>query len=286
MFAAIEFPFEQEGLAEFSQYLQRIQFPHRLSESDSHVVLWVYDENHIPIARTLYEQFRQHPHVSESGKVWRVPVRFSWRTSPLSLLLVAGCIAGFLVITFQMISVLSVLSFQGFQIIDDKLLANDAYQVWQQLQEGQLWRLLTPVFLHFDLMHVVFNATILWFLGAQIERQEGAARYIAIVVLTGVISNMVQYLYSPQNLFGGMSGVNYALLAYCALANRWDKKAPFLLPSGFFWLSVVMMVLGFLNVFSLFGYAIANWAHLAGFVSGLIMVPLFHRRTPAAGLEL
>ena len=278
MFSALEFPMDQQDLAEFSDYLQAVQFPHRLSESDSHIVLWVYDKSHIPIARSLYERFRSSPRQGRWAMAWHSPDLTAGHRSPVSLVLVVACISGFLIMLLQQFSLLSLLSFQGFEMVADQLLANHPDKVKEQILSGQWWRLLTPVFLHFDLMHVVFNATILWFLGSQIERQEGVYRYLAIVVLTGIISNMVQYMYSPHNLFGGMSGVNYGLLSYCALVNGWHRKPLFLLPPGFFWLSVVMMLLGFLNVFSLFGYAIANWAHLAGFMAGLMMVPLFHRK--------
>lgn len=282
MFAALEFSPDHENLAGFERYLQQSGFPHRFSEHEGKMVVFVYEQDHVPLARQLYERFLLDPQGYASrpgnrGARFR-PAPVAVRNYPVSLFLLAACVAGFLVVVFGQYSLLSWLSFQGLAVTGNTLETNAPLHVYQQLQAGQWWRLLTPVFLHFDLMHVIFNATLLWFLGSQIERQEGGVRYLLVVILIGVISNGVQYLYSPQNLFGGMSGVNYGLLAYCWMVNHRYERPLFMLPGGFFWFSVIMMLLGFAGVFSLFGYAIANWAHLAGFVAGFMMVPVFHHK--------
>lgn len=279
MISAIEFSPQQPHLTEFSAYLQRLQFPHRLSEHEGRIVLWVYQEEHVAIANELYERFRLMPEYAlHNAKTQVRSSKLSSVSSPVSLSLILACVAGFLVVTLHALEWLSLFSLQGFDLVGEALQVHDPELVRQKIIGGELWRLFTPVFLHFDIMHLTFNATILWFLGSQIEKKEGSIRFLMYVLVMGVVSNMTQYYYSADHLFGGMSGVNYGLLGYCGLLNYRHKLPVYFLPSGFFIVSVIMMLLGFLNVFSLFGYAIANWAHLAGFVAGLLLAMLAGNR--------
>lgn len=283
MFSAIEFPEDQPDLNEFSLFLNQINFPHRLSEHNDKVVLWVYEEEHIAIANQLYQRFLLQPLVKISSdnftsiRKGQSLVDFLMRY-PVTLVLLLLCISGFYIFIMQKLQLISLFSFQGFLVEGQNYSVNSVDIVKQQIQDGQLWRLFTPVFLHFDIMHVTFNATILWFLGNQVEKKEGSISLLWVVFLTGIISNVGQYYFSMTHLFGGMSGVNYGLLAYCAYKNFKSDPPVFFLPAGFFMVSVVMMLLGFMNVFSLFGYSIANWAHLAGFISGLVLAIIFNKK--------
>jgi GlpG protein len=283
MFSAIEFPEDQPDLNEFSFFLSQINFPHRLSEQSDKVVLWVYQEEHIAMANQLYQRFLLDPQVKipvdnfasrqrKGGLVQLI------RQYPVTLGLVIFCILGFYICLVQKLQLMSLLSFQGFIVDSEGYNVNAVDTVQKQILDGQFWRLITPVFLHFDIMHLTFNATILWFLGHQIENREGSFQFVLLVIFTGVFSNVAQYYFVAGNLFGGMSGVNYGLLSYCAYRNFTANPPTFLLPTGFLILSIVMMLLGFLNVFALLGYSIANWAHLAGFVAGLLLAMIFNKK--------
>jgi len=61
------------------------------------------------------------------------------------------------------------------------------------LPKHQYWRLLTPLFLHFSLMHIAFNSLWLWELGRRVEFRQGSGRMLVLMVVIGVGSNVGQY---------------------------------------------------------------------------------------------
>lgn len=147
------------------------------------------------------------------------------------------------------------------------------------LASGQIWRLITPDFLHFSWTHLIFNSVMLWFLGSQIEWIDGRARLAALFVLTSLASNGLQYLVSGP-LFGGLSGVVYGILGYCWLSQqRWPR---FQFPPALVTFALVWMVIGFTPIPEMIGVGrMANEAHLGGFVAGVVMAAILppRRRT-------
>ena len=65
------------------------------------------------------------------------------------------------------------------------------------------WRLISPIFVHFGLMHFVFNGLWLCLLGARIERMSGSLHLVLVVLLCALVSNMGQYVWSSSVYFGG-----------------------------------------------------------------------------------
>ena len=140
----------------------------------------------------------------------------------------------------------------------------------EYLAHGQYWRLLTPIFLHFSWLHIVFNMLWLWELGRRIEVQGGSLHLLSIVVFIGIASNLYQAASTPLATFGGMSGVIYGLLGYCAV---FQVLAPFKrlqLPGGIYIIMLASLLLGYLGVFD-FLALMANTAHLSGLISGLLI---------------
>jgi GlpG protein len=147
------------------------------------------------------------------------------------------------------------------------------------LASGQIWRLLTPDFLHFSWTHIIFNSVMLWFLGSQIEWFDGRARLITLFVVTSLVSNGLQYFVSGP-LFGGLSGVVYGILGYCWLSQRTAPRFQF--PPALVTFAVVWMVIGFTPLPEIIGLGrMANEAHLGGFIAGLalaVVLPVRRRR--------
>ncbi|HAW92220.1 MULTISPECIES: rhomboid family intramembrane serine protease GlpG [unclassified Arsukibacterium] len=135
---------------------------------------------------------------------------------------------------------------------------------------AQLWRWFTPALLHFTATHLVFN--LLWWLllAAALERQFGSIRLLNFTVLTAVISNAAQFFLVGTN-FGGLSGVVYALFGFCWLSQKRYPMSRPLISDALAIFMVVWLLLGFADVLWI---SMANWAHLAGMLTGLILALL------------
>ncbi len=131
--------------------------------------------------------------------------------------------------------------------------------------DGDFWRLLTPVFLHFGLAHIVFNMLWLWQLGGPLERRLGSPELLTLIVVVGVLSNLAQYFFKPESLFGGMSGVVYALLGYFWMQGRFNPRFGMALRQPIVIMMLIWFVVCWLGVVG----NIANMAHTAGLILGV-----------------
>ena len=134
-----------------------------------------------------------------------------------------------------------------------------------EITSGQVWRIITPIFIHFGLMHIVFNMLWLKDLGMMIERALGLWKLLLLVLVSAALSNLAQFSVAGPS-FGGMSGVVYALLAFCWIRGRLD------LTSGLFVRRETVLVMGIWFFLCLFGVMgnIANTVHTVGMgVGGL-----------------
>lgn len=131
------------------------------------------------------------------------------------------------------------------------------------VKSGQVWRLFTPMFLHFGYMHIIFNMYWLWMLGALLEIRYRPGRYLLFVLGVALVSNLAQAMMQGTN-FGGMSGVNYGLFGFLFLHGWFHPHPSFRLERQTIVYMLVWLVLCFTNVFG----PIANWAHSAGFLAG------------------
>jgi GlpG protein len=140
---------------------------------------------------------------------------------------------------------------------------------------GQIWRLITPIFLHFDILHILFNMMWLKMLGGVVEGAEGTRRLAMHVVLYAIAGNVLQSFMSGPT-FGGMSGVNYGLFAYVWLVGKYSHEPRYHIDPitvGF------MMFWFFACLFGIIEY-VANGAHAGGLVLGVIWAMIKVRRVP------
>ena len=151
---------------------------------------------------------------------------------------------------------------------------------WNGLEEvaaGEVWRLLTPCFVHFGVLHLGFNMMWMLDVGRQIEAALGTLALAAMVLIFGVASNYGQYAVSGP-YFGGMSGVIFGLVGFVLVMSRFAPTSGLVMSNAN---AVVMLGWFVLCMTGLVG-PIANVAHGLGLALGAgfggIAVWLHHRR--------
>jgi GlpG protein len=181
-------------------------------------------------------------------------------------------------------------------VLTQELLISTKPADWPRLSQvasGEVWRLVTPMFLHFDWMHLVFNLIWALYLGGQIESLRGSGRLLLLVVVLSITSNLAQYYLGPPSFqgghivlrpsvyFGGLSGVVYGLFGYIWVKSRLEPHLGLYVS-----VQTVVFMLGwfFMCLFGvtsvLFGISVANAAHSGGLVAGMVLAALFARRRP------
>jgi len=134
-----------------------------------------------------------------------------------------------------------------------------------EVQSGEIWRLITPIFIHFGPTHLLFNMLVLYDLGRLIEKAQGTKRLALLVVVIGVGSNIGQYLIGGPG-FGGMSGVLYGMVGYIWLRSQCDPASGLMISPMTLG---VMLVWFFLCLFGIIP-GVANGTHAIGLVMGII----------------
>lgn len=274
----------RQDLRPFSRLLWQRGISHRIHERAGHQIVSFDNNAQLDIAKTLYQSFLagdvkpQREQFPEAGPVRGASWQQNLAAAPLTLVLVIASVIGGLVVYSGSDQLLQMLTFQAwFDLGSGRFFR----PISESLQAGQVWRLWTPIFLHFTILHLVFNSLWLWEFGRRIEVLQGRWRLFELVAVIAVGSNFTQYYFAKNVLFGGMSGVVYGLLAYCW---GWSLRRPgqdFGIPKALVYMLIALMVLALSGVFTLFGFgAIANAAHFSGFAIGLVAGLLAASITP------
>jgi membrane associated rhomboid family serine protease len=162
----------------------------------------------------------------------------------------------------------------------------------QGLSVAGLRSILTSMFMHAGLMHLLGNMLYLWIFGDNVEDTLGHIRYLVFYIAGGFVASLTHiFLYPTSHVpTVGASGAIAAVLgAYLLLFPH--RRVVTLIPLGFFMQVAripAVFVLGIWFVLQLFQGAmalgmtqlggVAFWAHIGGFVFGMLVGPLARRR--------
>jgi membrane associated rhomboid family serine protease len=155
---------------------------------------------------------------------------------------------------------------------------------------------LTSMFLHGGWMHLLGNMWFLWLFGNNIEDSMSRPRFVAFYLLCGVAAALAQSLAEPTSIIpmvGASGAISGVMGAYLVLYPR--VRVFTLITLGFFFRTVALpawvMLLYWTGLQLLGGFAstldpesggVAFWAHIGGFVAGVVLVKLFARRDHVA----
>ncbi|TNH04591.1 rhomboid family intramembrane serine protease [Testudinibacter sp. TR-2022] len=132
-------------------------------------------------------------------------------------------------------------------------------------QYSEIWRFFTHALVHLSLSHIVFNLTYWLVFGAMIERSCGSGKVLQLFLAAALISGITQNVFSGPAFFG-LSGVVFAILGYVYVMSRVDPLCRFSLPSGFIYLLLAGVAVGFVG--PLLNLQVGNAAHISGLLLG------------------
>jgi membrane associated rhomboid family serine protease len=155
----------------------------------------------------------------------------------------------------------------------------------------QVSNLFTSMFMHGSWMHLLGNMWFLWLFGNNIEDSMTRPRFVVFYLLCGLAAALLQVLTNPSSsvpMVGASGAISGVMGAYLVLYPRVRVFA--MVPIGFFltsvalpaWLMLVywvaiQVISGLTAIGGQPGGGVAFWAHVGGFVAGLVLVKLFAR---------
>ena len=268
----------EEDLSLFSKYLWQKQVPHRIFEESGRQIVELNDARWADPVRKAYQDWRagtlqleaRRQHGGQSGQGWQFGS---------TLAAVPGWIRRYPVLSGLILLSLIVFPFSGpmangtlnpvlalLTITDLRLPGAGS---WQALFSVQIWRWLTPIFLHFSVLHLAFNLAVITEFSRRVEARDGSSAFALTVLVVGVLSNLGQFLYSGYPLFGGLSGVGYGLVGYVLVRHRLEPEDPvWQVHMGFAWSLLIFLVIFSTGVTETFELFVANAAHWVGLVVG------------------
>ena len=247
-------------------YLATLGISCELTQSELGVSVWLADERRLAQAQQEVKRFLSepnHPRYMEASwqsghadaridysKGMTDPVTdFLHQAGPLTLVVIIACLA------------IYALDAIGLPIFDELAF----HPTLAQFTDWQAWRYVTPAFIHFSVLHLVFNLLWWWYLGGQIEQRLGSGKLFILLIVGAALPNIAEFFVSGPR-FGGLSGVVYALLGYSWLRTRLQPDCGLAMPPALMGFMLVWLVLGFLDML---GTPTANMAHLVGLLVGL-----------------
>ncbi len=256
----------------FSQALSRQGVRHRIIEESGRQVIWVHSEWDSRAVREALTQWKElvdgqgapapvRQPLFRPGRLLNSAFRETLRC-PVTVSLMLAC---------ALVAVFSRLGMQSWRVdfLFYPLLDPDSLGalLGDIVNPVLMLRTLTPMFLHFGELHLVFNMLWLWYFGRQLEPRRPRWLFPAAIVFTSFTANTAQFLLGGGNNFGGMSGVVYGLLGFAWIMQKMLPGGRPILSDQMFMVFVFMLVAMELLASSW----IATAAHVGGLLAGLFL---------------
>jgi len=157
----------------------------------------------------------------------------------------------------------------------------------------QVSHVFTSMFLHGSWMHLIGNMWFLWVFGNNIEDSMGHVRFVAFYLACGVAAALLQVAFNPASVIpmvGASGAISGVMGGYLVLYPR--VRVYTLVPIGFLLTSIALPAWTMIFYWALIQFVsgltglaveeqggVAFWAHIGGFVAGLVLIKLFARPT-------
>jgi len=155
------------------------------------------------------------------------------------------------------------------------------------LQDLSVHQLVTYMFLHGGLFHILINMFILWMFGTEIELTWGTRRFFKYYFLTGIAGGIFTVMFQPNSpvpTIGASAAIYGILVAYAVMFPNRTIYLYFLFPIKVKYAVILFVGLEFLASFSSRPDGIGHWAHLGGAAVGFLYLKLDWRLRRITGL--
>lgn len=281
---------DQQAAVRFTAFLV-VQGTDAIVEKDpTGWAIWVREENHINEAREAFQEFQRNPQdaryngVEQQAINWRrdeqrrreesrknvVTMSQHWRTgmarrAPATFILIAVCVLASIFTDFAN----NKENWRQLSFTDQSELSGEPSfsgdgDLFGAIGEGEVWRLITPIFVHGSWMHLVFNVYWAWVLGSQIENKKGTLTYLYLVLVSAIVSNVAQATIDTP-YFLGFSGVGYALFGYVWMKSTFEPASGISIDRLNSALFIIWFFLGLAKLMP-----VANVAHGVGLAVGVL----------------
>lgn len=260
------------------------------AEADGRWAVWVHDDDHLGDAAAEFDAYRGQPEAqkflaattaaaelrakaeaelrAQTNRQPKRPFEQPWyaRLGICTAALILLCVAVFVV---QLVNEALVWKWLGIVSIKPEA---EGRLSWFELgflpevRRGQLWRLISPSFIHDGPLHLLMNMLLLAQLASAIEARYGWNRLLVLILTVGVFSNLLEYIFNSP-AFCGMSGVVFGLFGFIWTQWKYYPGSGFLVPPNVTFLMLFWFVF---CIVGLGGY-IANFVHWGGLASGALI---------------
>ncbi|HSH93729.1 MAG TPA: rhomboid family intramembrane serine protease [Roseimicrobium sp.] len=257
-------------------------------EADGTFSVWIHSDDQIAAAQEILAQYRLNPSAPEFQKVAeearkefgrrlaeserqaartfnRSQIWPSWSIGPVTIIIMAVC------------GVVFLFSKMGYDrdalmgLFITKIRVDGDYMYWMkglpEIRSGEVWRLVTPIFIHFGPIHLMFNMLWMKDLGTIVERKVSPGFLGWFIVVVAAVSNYAEFRWGGIASFGGMSGIIYALFGYIWIRGKYDPESGFYIAPSTVWMMMIWFVV---CVSGALPVGVANIVHGVGLGMGMV----------------
>lgn len=145
------------------------------------------------------------------------------------------------------------------------------------IERGEWWRILTAMFIHFDISHLLNNMIIFCCVGSILEKAVGHLKYLSVYLLSGIFGGLLSLFMMVREgsyaVSAGASGAVFGMiggLLWVVLIHRGRYSG--LTSRGVLFMILLSLYYGFSSA------GVDNWAHIGGMIAGFVLTAVLYRR--------
>lgn len=264
---------DKKAAKRFTRYLMAQGYESEIKSSDDSVEIWLLDHEAIDQARSWFDAFQENPVAPDfdvkidpkaKAKAAEAKLKQHYRRAfrrPSGELITWICL-----VISTLVFLLMMTAYRN--VVLSALLILPPGQSYAALLTHP-WRLITPIFIHQGVLHLIFNLFWLYDFGLLIESKESRWFYLGLV-LAGAVGGNVLQLFLAGPYFGGLSGVVYALFGYLWLSAKTNLRSGYFIGDPIIIVLIGWMVIGFTGILG----PVANFGHVGGLLVGFLFAYL------------